>query len=75
MICSVAEGLSCREMNRAKRKARQAVNKQKSRDVVDDNHHNSETIEPDKKKIKTEVKEENVVSFGKKIIYQLLINM
>ncbi|XP_066254641.1 TATA-binding protein-associated factor 172 [Euwallacea similis] len=56
VICSVTEGLSCREMNRAKRKARQAGNKQKSRDV-DENSHNGD--ESERKKIKTEVKEEN----------------
>lgn len=61
VICSVTEGLSCREMNRAKRKARQAVNKQRSRDVGEDNHLNGD--EPDKKKIKTEIKYDNPVSF------------
>lgn len=59
--------MSSREKNRAKRKARQAIGKQRSRDV------NEETItangeEPDKKKIKFEdykVKEDNTMILGK----------
>lgn len=57
-------GLSSREMNRARRKARQAVNKQRSREPPEDT--NSE--EPDKKKIRLEdlkIKEENNLSFSK----------
>lgn len=48
-------------MNRAKRKARQAVGKQRSREVGEEASVNNE--EPDKKKIKLEdvkVKEENL---------------
>lgn len=50
-------GLSSREMNRARRKARQAINKQRSREPGDE----TTADEPDKKKVKTEepnVKEE-----------------
>ncbi|KAB0793551.1 hypothetical protein PPYR_13171 [Photinus pyralis] len=43
-------GLSSREMNRARRKARQAVSKQRSREPADDNNFE----EPDKKKTKFE---------------------
>lgn len=52
LISSVGEcSLSSREKNRAKRKARQAVGKQRSRDVGEDaTTTNGE--EPDKKKIK-----------------------
>ncbi|KAJ8933842.1 hypothetical protein NQ314_013764 [Rhamnusium bicolor] len=53
------EGLSSREMNRAKRKARQAINKQRSREAAEEN--NGE--EPDKKKIKTEIKEEYTIQY------------
>lgn len=52
--------LSSREMNRAKRKARQAVNKQRSRDMSEEGGE-----EPDKKKSKMEdfkAKEENNLS-------------
>ncbi|KAL1494003.1 hypothetical protein ABEB36_009678 [Hypothenemus hampei] len=56
VICRTTEGMSCREVNRAKRKARQAVNKQKSREVGED------LEESERKKIKTEIKEENLVS-------------
>lgn len=52
-------------MNRAKRKARQAINKQKSRENLDDNTFNDE---PDKKKVKTEIKEEYTIQYGKKNI-------
>lgn len=52
--------LSSREMNRAKRMARQAVNKQKSRENLDDN-----VDEPEAKKVKLEVKEEQNSYFGK----------
>lgn len=48
-------------MNRAKRKARQAIGKQRSREVGEDGCGNND--EPDKKKIKLEevkIKEENV---------------
>lgn len=45
-------------MNREKRKARQAVLKQRSREPEDGGD------EPDKKKIKVEVKEENNASLG-----------
>ncbi|ENN71273.1 hypothetical protein HUJ04_007705 [Dendroctonus ponderosae] len=58
VICNSAEGLSCREMNRAKRKARQAVNKQKSRDVGEDNSFNGDEV--DRKKLKTE-SDENII--------------
>ncbi|XP_057659908.1 TATA-binding protein-associated factor 172 isoform X3 [Diorhabda carinulata] len=51
--------LSLREINRAKRKARQAVHKQKSRDNIDE----SSSDEPDKKRTKTELKEECTVQF------------
>lgn len=53
--------LSSREMNRAKRKARQAINKQRSRDLSED------AEEPDRKKLKLEdlkVKEENNLSMS-----------
>ncbi|GJQ72210.1 hypothetical protein Trydic_g3301 [Trypoxylus dichotomus] len=51
ILSSASEaGLSSREKNRAKRKARQAFNKQKSREPID------EEYEPDKKKNKTEDK-------------------
>ncbi|KAF7266582.1 hypothetical protein GWI33_020089 [Rhynchophorus ferrugineus] len=56
-VISKVQGLSSREMNRAKRKARQAVNKQRSRDVGDDTSGD----EPEKKKLKTEIKEENIM--------------
>lgn len=56
-ISTVSEQLSCRERNRAKRKARQAVNKQRSQDAVVETTTNGD--EPDRKKIKVEVKEEN----------------
>lgn len=45
------EGLSSREMNRAKRKARQAVHKQRSREPADEMSANDE---PDKKRVKAE---------------------
>lgn len=48
-------------MNRAKRKARQAINKQRSRDPNDETTSNGGE-EPDKKRIKTEIKEENIVN-------------
>ncbi|CAH1116110.1 unnamed protein product [Phaedon cochleariae] len=54
VISFVNKELSCREMNRAKRKARQAINKQKSRDNLEE----SSCEEPDKKKLKTEIKED-----------------
>jgi len=53
-------------MNRAKRKARQAGNKQKSRDTDDNNTHNS--MDDVEKKIKIEVKEESTSSCGTAII-------
>lgn len=65
MILNVNKELSSREMNRAKRKARQAINKQKSRENLDDNMFNDE---PDKKKVKTEIKEEYTIQYGKKHI-------
>lgn len=49
-------------MNRAKRKARQAINKQKSRENLEDN---AVIDEPDKKKVKTEAKEEMTIQCGK----------
>lgn len=63
-------GLSSREMNRARRKARQAINKQRSREPGDE----TTADEPDKKKVKTEepnVKEEPY-SIGKCIILKHL---
>lgn len=59
-MISSNEGLSSREMNRAKRKARQAVNKQRSREAADEN--NGEEVE--KKRIKTDIKEEYTIQFG-----------
>lgn len=53
-------------MNRAKRKARQAGNKQKSRDTDDNNTHNG--MDDVEKKIKIEVKEESTSSCGTAII-------
>ncbi|XP_050311061.1 TATA-binding protein-associated factor 172 isoform X6 [Anthonomus grandis grandis] len=64
VICGGAtEGLSCREMNRARRMARQAAsNKQKtSRELPEETGNGGTTDEPDRKKIKTEFKEENLV--------------
>lgn len=61
IITSASEaGLSSREMNRAKRKARQAFNKQKSREPID------EDFEPDKKKNKFEekLKDETALTIG-----------
>lgn len=66
MILNVNKELSSREMNRAKRKARQAVNKQKSRENLEDNTY---TDEPDKKKVKTELKEEYTIQYGKRNIF------
>ncbi|KAK9885123.1 hypothetical protein WA026_010638 [Henosepilachna vigintioctopunctata] len=60
IIPGVGDTLSCRERNRAKRKARQAVGKQKSRDVAEDGPANGD--EPDKKRLKLEIKEEIVES-------------
>ncbi|KAG5883002.1 hypothetical protein JTB14_033457 [Gonioctena quinquepunctata] len=54
VIDLVNKELSSREMNRAKRKARQAISKQRSWDNSDENGCD----EPDKKKAKTEIKEE-----------------
>ncbi|EFA08205.1 TATA-binding protein-associated factor 172-like Protein [Tribolium castaneum] len=56
LISSVSEGLSSREMNRAKRKARQAVYKQRSRDPEETTSNGDE---PEKKRIKIEVKDES----------------
>lgn len=64
-------GLSSREKNRAKRKARQAVNKQKSREPTVE-----EDSEPEKKKTKTEEKNKDDLlssSTGNCQIYNLLI--
>ncbi|CAG9863360.1 unnamed protein product [Phyllotreta striolata] len=55
VISPLNKELSLREINRAKRKARQAVNKQRSRDNVFEENGSEE---PDKKKIKSESKEE-----------------
>lgn len=61
MISPLNKELSLREINRAKRKARQAVHKQRSREnVLDDNS----SEEPERKKPKTEVKEEYAIQFG-----------
>ncbi|KAL3274370.1 hypothetical protein HHI36_015768 [Cryptolaemus montrouzieri] len=57
-ISTVSDTLSCRERNRAKRKARQAVGKQRSREMGEDCSINGD--ESDKKKVKVEVKEEVV---------------
>ncbi|KAJ8978247.1 hypothetical protein NQ317_012603 [Molorchus minor] len=59
VISCTKEGLSSREMNRAKRKARQAVNKQRSRETADENGGE----EPERKKTKTEFKEEYAIQF------------
>ncbi|XP_050515682.1 TATA-binding protein-associated factor 172 isoform X1 [Diabrotica virgifera virgifera] len=59
VICPTNKELSLREINRAKRKARQAVSKQRSRDNLDDNS----SEEPEKKKPKTELKEEYTSQF------------
>ncbi|KAJ8949069.1 hypothetical protein NQ318_016971 [Aromia moschata] len=58
VISCTNEGLSSREMNRAKRKARQAVNKQRSREATEENGE-----EPDKKKNKMEIKEEYTIQY------------
>lgn len=60
--------LSSREKNRAKRKARQAVGKQRSRDISEEVVTNGD--EPEKKKVKTEdikIKEEPMI-LGKSTI-------
>lgn len=62
----MSEGLSSREMNRARRKARQAVNKQRSRDPEETTSNGEE---PEKKRIKIELKEDSNNSIGK--CYQL----
>lgn len=63
LISSVGEcSLSSREKNRAKRKARQAYGKQRSRDVSEEIAVNGD--EPDRKKVKMEeskVKDENII--------------
>ncbi|XP_045477599.1 TATA-binding protein-associated factor 172 isoform X2 [Harmonia axyridis] len=59
-ITAVNDSLSCRERNRAKRKARQAVGK-KSREMGEDNSTNEEL--DNRKRIKFEVKEE-IMDFG-----------
>ncbi|CAH0564280.1 unnamed protein product [Brassicogethes aeneus] len=59
VISRPSEALSSREMNRARRKARMAISKQRSRDVGDDCNGD----EPEKKKIKTEVKEEYIIQY------------
>lgn len=61
VISCSKEGLSSREMNRAKRKARQAVNKQRSREAMEENNGD----EGERKKMKTEVKEEYTIQYGK----------
>lgn len=69
LLCTnqlMSGSLSSREINRAKRKARQAISKQKSREPSDENNSFSTSVEePDKKKIKLEevknIKEENPV--------------
>lgn len=48
-------GLSCREVNRAKRKARQAMNRQRSKDKMSSFQQSDDDEEPEKKKIKIEV--------------------
>lgn len=64
LISSVGEcSLSSREKNRAKRKARQAIGKQRSRDVGEE-AATTNGDEPDKKKIKFEdvkIKEEPMI--------------
>ncbi|CAG9763742.1 unnamed protein product [Ceutorhynchus assimilis] len=57
IICSGNDGgLSCREMNRARRKARQAVNKQQLQKTLSEDNNGGD--EPERKKIKIEIKEE-----------------
>jgi TATA-binding protein-associated factor len=59
LISSAREGLSTREMNRAKRKARQAVHKQRSREPEETTSNGDEV---ERKRPKLEPKEENNVS-------------
>lgn len=71
LISSVGEcSLSSREKNRAKRKARQAIGKQRSRDMSEEAAVATNGDEPDKKKIKLEdvkIKEETMI-LGKNLI-------
>lgn len=62
-MCGTNEGLSSRERNRAKRKARQAISKQRSKEPTEDICNNEEG---DKKRIKLEekVKDEANMSLG-----------
>lgn len=64
MLMSGDVSLSSREMNRARRKARQSLfHKQKSKESHDDSD------EPEKKRFKSEdKKEENFSSCGKKLL-------
>ncbi|CAH1396143.1 unnamed protein product [Nezara viridula] len=56
-------GLSCREVNRARRKARQAMLKQRSKEKMGSYQQSDEDEEPEKKKIKLESSTDEEVSY------------
>lgn len=56
-------GLSCREVNRARRKARQAMLKQRSKEKMGSYQQSDEDEEPEKKKIKLETSTDEEVLY------------